>query len=194
MQVRLYAKQDAPHAPVLELADKWFRVDAWECVPYRHTPCGHCDWDAPAVKRVRAEKLRRLRAFERSGKLPAGWMRPATVRLDKPLTEAEVRRLCFPYFPKADPHEGKMRPSFADTLVDGVVAKYLAAMGERQVSERRTQFGELARVWSCGCDLRQDSGHGQDARNCWSPRVEPCERHRRALVDGAEEVAERSAA
>jgi hypothetical protein len=167
MHVRLYTREEAAHAPVLELADKWFRLESWECTLYRRVPCAHCDFDSPAVRRVRTEKLRRLRAFERTG-----WLSPTTLKVAGPLTETEIRRLCFPHFPKADPHEGRMRPAPCDKVTAGVVDRYLRSIGEKP-------DGTGGR-WSCGCTLHRDS----DVER--GPSVEACDRHRQALVDGGE--------
>ncbi len=148
--------------------DKRCPVDA-----HRLYPCACCDWTDSQVVKVRSAKKTRLNAFLKTGKLPASWMATEYPWGRTPWPKSErfdAHAVVLPNFPK--PNILVHRPE--DLILKDVFRKYLEAKGEKPML--RTDEGE---PWSCGCLLRGSEGSQHLG--------EACEKHKRALVTGAEE-------
>lgn len=94
--------------------------------PEKHSlwPCAACHWHDPAVKKVRAKKLKALRRFERTGRLPPLRRPKSKARIPKPLTDKEAARIVLPRSPSP-----KIWAPRIEEIEGDPVARYTELMG-----------------------------------------------------------------
>jgi hypothetical protein len=147
-----------------------------------------------ADNRTLPARKARVREFQRTGKVPAGWMTPNTLKIPRKMPDEEAARVVLPagLRPRIT-----MPPDPTDKLTEQVGRKYLAAMGRKVkgVEESKpwpaAQFTTTVEVWTCGCRIE---GDGKFERNHYTgefvthhrEQVTPCKRHKRAF-QGREE-------
>lgn len=131
------------------------------CTIHRIYPCARCDWAKPALAKLRVEKRRKVREFQRTGKLPPfapSWSWP------KRMPAVEFR------LPTIPAGTGKLVLSAADKVTGDVVARYLEDRGEDTTKN-------CDGTWTCGCKILRDTSEGV----LGDPRVNACKKHERAL-------------
>jgi hypothetical protein len=145
-------------------------IEAGKDSGYRGWPCAACDWKRADVRKIRERKKKALMRFIRTGKLPP--LRSTATKFPKRMTEEEAAKVVLPMPPHL---YGRLRMMPEDFVIEDVHRRYLEAMGE--TCSRSDPKAHDAK-WSCGC---KTNPHG------YGDGVQSCERHRRAMVDGAEE-------
>jgi hypothetical protein len=207
VNITLYTKETAPHEPVEETRPRGSLLskEAWkahEANPENHRApygplCGACHWSDPAVRKARAEKLPKLRAFQRTGKLPAAWMKPTTIKFGGALlSDKEAGRVVLPRFPLPDYYHPSAGPE--GEWISRPISRYLEAMGEHEVEGGHSHDVKLPPNWSCGCRVwikrvevvgtrEMVGGRPSQGMKIITEAATPCDRHKRALRGRDEE-------
>lgn len=181
LELTFYTAATAPHMPVPELSGGKARHrhthifdSCTSCRAHFADPskpgcrvavCAACNWNAPAVAKLRASKRRRLNA-ELKRKTPASLVPPVEFA---PLFPRgfDAAAVILPHIPLSDGFSG------CDTLDGDVAGRYLAAMGFRCTTERVHDGDDVSSHWACGCMTGEHNV------------TRACAQHRPALVDGA---------
>ena len=150
--------------------------------------------DARATRSLPTRRAR-VSAFKRTGKVPAGWMTPDTIKFGGIMTDKEAARVVLP--PGLKPRTA-FAPSLRDEVTERVTRRYLTAKGERLLETREerpwpaAQYTRQWEVWTCGCHVE---GTGKVTGTQHGPaefhvgkteeyereHVKPCERHKAAF-------------